>query len=86
MLSIIYLLVQHIRSADLLHYTSSPQIIQSLNLGNIFITFEVVDEPTGKCSFQKARSLLHAEMLNLFDGRGRRRENEPKMKGAYRGF
>jgi hypothetical protein len=35
---------------------------------------------------QKAQLLLHAEVLNLFDGRGRRFENELNMKGAYRGL
>jgi hypothetical protein len=35
---------------------------------------------------QKAQPLLHVEVLNLFDDRGRRFENEPNMKGAYRGM
>jgi len=35
---------------------------------------------------QKAQPVLHTEALNLFDGRGRRRENEPNLKSAYRGL
>jgi hypothetical protein len=33
---------------------------------------------------QKAQPLLHAEVVNLFDGRGRRFKSGPKMKGEYR--
>jgi len=82
---------EYYSSSDVTHqgrlsvtHASSQQIIWSLNLRNVFIIFEVIDEPTGKGFSQKTQPLLHAEVLNTFYGRGRTCENEPNMKGAYR--